>query len=56
VAGGPRRLTGARAARRKPAGCSTGSSSCATAGRWREAHPLLYLFAALFVVRYAYLT
>jgi len=26
------------------------------AGRWREAHPLLYLFAALFVLRYVYLT
>jgi len=26
------------------------------AGRGREVHPLLYLFAALFVIRYAYLT
>ena len=26
------------------------------AGRWREAHPLLYLFAALFVIRYAWFT
>jgi len=26
------------------------------AGRGRELHPLLYLFAALFVLRYAWLT